>query len=88
MLPGIIAIAHLLGVFSSINALMGTRTSQGAIAWIVALNSFPLITVPAYWIFGRNKFKGYVKARNALDEQHDRQIDIVRRQVETLQGKT
>jgi len=87
MLPGIIAIAHLLGVFSSINALMGTRTSQGAIAWIVALNSFPLITVPAYWIFGRNKFKGYVKARNALDEQHDRQIDIVRRQVEPFRVK-
>ena len=65
MFPGTLAIAHMLGIFSPISALMATRTSQGAIAWIVALNSFSLITVPAYWIFGRNKFKGYVKARKA-----------------------
>ncbi len=87
MLPGIIAIAHILGVFSSVSALMATRTSQGAIAWIVALNSFPLITVPAYWIFGRNKFKGYVTARHALDDQHDEQIEIVRRLVEPFRFK-
>ncbi|MBW1635219.1 MAG: cardiolipin synthase [Deltaproteobacteria bacterium] len=87
MFPVIIAIAHMLGIFSSVNALMATRTSQGAIAWIVALNSFPLITVPAYWIFGRNKFKGYVKARNTLDEQHDQHITSVRRKVEPFRFK-
>ena len=73
MIPVILVIAHLLGFVSSINALMTTRTSQGAIAWIVALNSFPVVSVPAYWILGRNKFKGYVTARHALDEQHDQQ---------------
>ncbi len=87
MIPGIIAIAHVLGIFSSVSALMATRTSQGAIAWIVALNSFPLITVPAYWIFGRNKFKGYVTARHALDDQNDEQIEIVRRLVEPFRFK-
>ncbi|MBW2682402.1 MAG: cardiolipin synthase [Deltaproteobacteria bacterium] len=87
MLAGILAIAHVLGIFSSVSALMATRTSQGAIAWIVALNSFPVITVPAYWIFGRNKFKGYVTARHALDDQHDQQIDYVRRQVEPFRFK-
>lgn len=87
MLAGILAIAHVLGIFSSVSALMATRTSQGAIAWIVALNSFPVITVPAYWIFGRNKFQGYVKARVALDDQHDQQIDYVRKKVEPFRFK-
>ena len=81
MIPVILVIAHLLGFVSSINALMTTRTSQGAIAWIVALNSFPVVSVPAYWILGRNKFQGYVTARHALDEQHDQQIETIRKQV-------
>ena len=42
---------------------MDVRTSQGAIAWAVALNAFPYLSVPAYWIFGRNKFHGYVSRR-------------------------
>ncbi len=60
---------------------MTTRTSQGAIAWIVALNSFPIAAVPAYWIFGHNKFHGYVTARHDLDEQHEQHIEVVRKQI-------
>jgi cardiolipin synthase len=41
---------------------MSTRTSQGTIAWVVSLNTFPYLAVPAYWILGRSRFKGYVKA--------------------------
>ncbi|MBE9582568.1 MAG: cardiolipin synthase [Proteobacteria bacterium] len=87
MIPVVLVIAHLLGFVSSINALMTTRTSQGAIAWIVALNSFPVVSVPAYWVFGRNKFKGYVKARQALDELHDQQIESIRNQVLPFERK-
>jgi len=87
MIPVILVIAHLLGFVSSINALMTTRTSQGAIAWIVALNSFPVVSVPAYWIFGRNKFQGYVTARHALDEQHEQKIEAIRKQVLPFERK-
>lgn len=58
---------HVLGVVSSVNALMSTRTSQGAIAWIVSLNTFPYLAVPAYWILGRSRFEGYVVARQNED---------------------
>jgi len=54
---------HILGFLSSIDAVMSTRTSQGAIAWAVVLNTFPYVAVPAYWILGRSKFQGYVTAR-------------------------
>lgn len=63
----VLGIAHILGAISSVNALMSTRTSQGAIAWIVSLNTLPVVAVPAYWVFGRNKFNGYVTARHDVE---------------------
>jgi len=56
-------IFHVLGALSSINAVMHTRTPQGAIAWAVSLNTFPYIAVPAYWIFGASEFDDYIAAR-------------------------
>ena len=58
---------HILGFLSSIDAVMSSRTSQGAIAWAVVLNTFPYVAVPAYWILGRSKFHGYVTARQQGD---------------------
>ena len=44
-------------------AIMEVRTAQGTIAWVIALNTVPYVSVPAYWVFGRSKFQGYVIAR-------------------------
>ena len=62
MMSIILIIFQILGFLSSIYAILYTRTAQGAIAWVVSLNTLPLISVPAYWVFGRNKFNGYVAA--------------------------
>ena len=56
---------HIAGLVSSIDAVMSVRTSQGAIAWVISLNTFPSISLPAYWVFGRSEFKGYVISRQA-----------------------
>jgi cardiolipin synthase len=73
MLAVIVVIAQIFGALSSISALLTTRTSQGAIAWIVSLNTFPYLAVPAYWIFGRTRFNGYVQSRKEVDARlHDR----------------
>jgi len=64
MIYWIVAGFHILGVVSSIHAIMDTRTSQGAIAWAVSLNTFPYLTVPAYWVFGRSRFNGYTTVRS------------------------
>lgn len=58
---------HVLGLLSAVDAVMNTRTSQGAIAWGVSLVAFPYVAVPAYWILGRSRFKGYVTARRTGD---------------------
>ena len=62
---------HGLGILAAIHAVMTSRTSQGAIAWALLLILFPYLALPAYAVFGRGKFQGYVKARRAGDSQID-----------------
>jgi len=56
----IASIIHLLGILSAVKAIMESRTPQGATAWALGLVTFPYLAVPAYWVFGRSKFQGFV----------------------------
>jgi cardiolipin synthase len=62
-----VGFAHALGALTSVKAIMEVRTAQGAIAWAVALNTFPYVAVPAYWVLGRSSFEGYVVLRREAD---------------------
>lgn len=80
MVGFLILLFHILGLISSIHSVMSTRTSQGTIAWVISLNTVPYIAVPAYWILGRNRFQGYVKAHQVSDhnvEQYRERIENV-----------
>ena len=79
-LTAVVVTFHTLGFISSIHAVMSTRTSQGAIAWAVSLNTFPYLVVPAYWVLGRSKFQGYVTARRSADNMREH---IEREAIET-----
>ncbi len=68
MIPLIIALFHLLGLLTSIRAILNVRTAQGAIAWAVSLNTFPYLAVPAYWVLGRSTFGGYVLLRRESEK--------------------
>ncbi len=59
----LITLLELVGILSAAHAIMSVRTPQGTIAWAVSLVAAPFLSVPAYWVFGRNKFKGYVRSR-------------------------
>jgi cardiolipin synthase len=74
----IFVIAHVVGFFSSINAIMSTRTPQGASAWAIGLNTVPLLMVPAYWVFGEVSFERYALARK-------KGISVVIPKLKTLQ---
>ena len=56
----ILACLHVFGFILSIQALFSVRTPQGTIGWSVSLNAPPIIAVPAYLVFGRSKFKGFI----------------------------
>jgi cardiolipin synthase len=75
-----ISFFYFLGIVSAVHAVMYARTSQGAIAWALSLLSFPLVSVPAYWVFGRRKFEGYVLASKTSS-------DATRQMFEDLEEK-
>lgn len=61
----VFALVEITGILTALHAVLTTRTSQGAIAWAILLVTFPWLGLPFYWIFGRNKFNGYVEALRA-----------------------
>jgi cardiolipin synthase len=69
LLTAVVLAFHATGFLSAIRAVMETRTPQGAIAWVIALITFPYVAVPAYWVFGRSKFEGYKLLRQRLAAQ-------------------
>ncbi|MCW1916300.1 cardiolipin synthase [Luteolibacter sp. GHJ8] len=75
-------VAHTAGALTSVQALMNVRTAQGATAWVVALNTFPYVAVPAYWVFGRTKFQGYVSERRGSDTKSDSVVAGLRDRVQ------
>lgn len=72
---------HIGGFLSSIEAVMSTRTPQGAVAWVISLNTFPSVALPAYWVFGRSKFNGYVRV------WHEEDSGLTRVAREAVEGK-
>jgi len=71
MIAAIVIVFYVLGIVSAIDAIMTARTPQGAIAWSVALVSFPFVAVPSYVVFGRSKFRGAVEAYEERKEEID-----------------
>jgi len=63
VIGAVVVLFEIVGITMAANAIMRTRTSQGAIAWAIGLITFPYVAVPLYLIFGRHKFEGYIKAR-------------------------
>jgi cardiolipin synthase len=72
-LPEIFALGltaiYLLAIVSALEAVMRTRTSQGAIAWAISLITFPYLALPLYLVLGRNRFEGYLEQREEMEEE-------------------
>ena len=79
-----LVISHVLGAITSVQAVMSTRTAQGAIAWAISLNTFPYVALPAYWVLGQSKFDGYhllrmsdyLRQSDAASRAEQRLIDV------------
>ena len=75
-------VAEVLGIITAFHAVMHARTAQGATAWVISLVTMPFVSLPLYWIFGRSKFQGYVKARQQRGRQGRRVPGEVQRAVQ------
>ncbi len=58
----VLVLAELGGLLLAVDAVMRPRSSQGATAWLVALITMPVVTIPLYILFGRTRFHGYAEA--------------------------
>jgi cardiolipin synthase len=58
----LLATLEVVGVLFAVQAVLKTRTAQGAIAWTIALITIPVAAVPLYLVFGRGRFQGYLEA--------------------------
>jgi len=90
MMLSFVVIIHIVGALTSIQAVMTARTAQGATAWAISLNTFPLVAVPAYWIFGQTKFDGYDLLRHTqmlADSSNKRKtLNILQKNNMLIQG--
>ena len=71
------ACLHLLGLLSSLHALLTARSSAAAIAWGISLLTFPILTLPLYWLFGRSRFQGYLQAIQAGSLERDQRVQPI-----------
>ncbi|MDX1438469.1 MAG: cardiolipin synthase, partial [Rubricoccaceae bacterium] len=62
-----IPLIHLIGFGHAVDAIMKTRTPQGATGWAISLIAFPYLALPLYWVFGRVQFDEYCDALRTFD---------------------
>jgi cardiolipin synthase len=73
-----IPLIYVFGILSAIDAIMTTRTAQGATAWALALVLLPFISLPLYWAFGHIKFDEYVAALRTFDAEIQSRLENAR----------
>jgi cardiolipin synthase len=70
----LVALVYTLAIASAVEAIVKARTAQGAVAWVVSLLTLPYITLPLYFVFGRNRFAGYVRERRQIEEMANERL--------------
>lgn len=73
----LLVVFEVVGVLHMLHALMHSRTSQGAIAWMISLVAVPWVAIPLYWLLGRARFPGAVGGRRARDGELRRLADAM-----------
>lgn len=78
----LIPLIHSAGLFFAWQALYQQRSTQGTLAWLLALIFFPYLAVPAFLYFGEQKFSGYVRARRLGDSRLSQYADLLEINIE------
>ena len=83
LISAAVLLLHIAGVIAAAHALMHTRTSQGAVAWVFGLVLLPYFSLLPYLFLGSKHFTGYVELhhsrvarRRKLDDAD--QLDLVK----------
>ena len=67
---GLLVATYVLAAVCAVREVVASRTSQGSIAWLVALAFLPFPTAFIYLVFGWKAFDSYAQTR--LKDRHAR----------------
>lgn len=80
-------VIYILAFIAVIDAILHARTSQGAMAWTIALITMPIIGLPSYMIFGRRTYDKYLEARQHVDAEITHTAQILRESIQAYRHK-
>jgi cardiolipin synthase len=67
LVPTLILLLHVAGIFCAFQAILISRTPQAAIGWTMGLILFPYLALPLFAVFGGSMFRGYKLAGDMDD---------------------
>ena len=59
---------QVAGIIIAARVVLSNRSTHGTIAWTVGLILLPLAAVPFYLVFGRNRLRSYIVAKQKVDD--------------------
>ena len=82
MLAAIVTAIYVTGFVMALHAALTVRTATGSVAWTVSLISMPFIAVPAYVVFGRNRFEGMAEAFEDRREEFELALEDLKERLD------
>ena len=64
----VLLLVESVAVWFAFRAMSGSRTPQGAVAWVVFLIAAPYVAIVSYLFLGHSRINGYVVARREYQE--------------------
>ena len=71
-LATLLILIQLVGLILAGRVVLGNRSTEGTVAWVLSLILLPLVAVPLYLFFGRNRLDSYIRSRRIVEEQFAR----------------
>ena len=81
----ILILIYLFAFIAIVDAILHSRTSQGAIAWTIALITIPFLSLPCYMVFGRRTYDKYLEARQHVDAEITHTAQILKESIQPYQ---
>ena len=77
-----LVLMYVGAIACAVEVILKGQTPQGAIAWAISLLTFPLVTLPFYLIFSRNRFDGYQEQRDEIEQESRRLLQATTGRIE------
>ncbi len=84
LLTVILIITYIISFLVGFRVVMTARSSQAAVAWLIALITFPYIALVFYAVFGRSQFNDYAEAMRQSNQDLIQQLQTAKQDIATF----